>query len=74
MAKKRVPIAVIYSRSEVPCIRSGKTDHVLDVAIGEYILPLHLTELWEEVKNGNAVVAGKNGKVEPDSPDSKGGS
>ena len=53
MAKKKPIAATIYCRAEVPCIRTGKTDHVLNVAIGDYILPLHISELWKEVPSAN---------------------
>jgi hypothetical protein len=52
MAKKRkVPIGSFYGVAESPCIKTGKTDHVLDVTIGDYVYPLHITELWKEVEN-----------------------
>lgn len=50
MAKKTI-LAKIYGVAEVPCVRTGKTDHVLDVAVGDYVYPLHITELWKEVKD-----------------------
>ena len=46
-------VAKIYGAAEVPCVRTGKTDHVLDVAVGDYVYPLHITELWKEVKGVN---------------------
>ena len=51
MAKKIK--AKIYGVAEVPCVRTGKTEHVLDVQVGDYVYPLHITELWKEVSNVN---------------------
>lgn len=48
MAKKVK--AKIYGVASVPCVRTGKTDHVLDVSVGDYVYPLHITELWKEVQ------------------------
>jgi len=52
-------IAKIHGVSDVPCVRSGKTDHVIDVAIGNYVYPLHITELWKEVKNADGRPSGR---------------
>jgi len=51
MAKKT--LAKIFGVSEVPCVRTGKTDHVLDVSVGDYVYPLHITELWKEMDSAH---------------------
>ena len=51
MAKK--VIAKIHGVAESPCVRTSKTDHVLKVEIGGYLFPLHITELWKEVRNAD---------------------
>ncbi len=62
MAKKVK--AKIYGVAEVPCVRTGKTEHVLDVAVGDYVYPLHITELWKEVQVDDGKNGGKkNGSV-----------
>ena len=51
MAKKR-PFAKIYGVAHDACVRTGKTDNVLEVEIGNYRYPLHVSELVRIVKNG----------------------
>ena len=52
MAKKK-PIAGLFEVADVPCIRTGKTDHVAKVEIGSYMLPLHISEIWKELESAD---------------------
>ena len=54
MAKKKA-LAKIYGVAQDACVRTGKTDHVLEVEIGNYRYPLHLGELFKLVKDGEIV-------------------